>query len=71
MSNGHKPGIEFHAESATVLADGVAFKCGEEDVKRIAEYFAEYNSPSFSVSATVVGDAGSTGDIPEAPASGS
>lgn len=71
MSNGHGPkdGIKFVADTATVIVDGVAFRVG--DVQPLVEYFAKYPGQSFNVTATVVGDAGSTDDTAEAPVTGS
>lgn len=67
MSNGHAPGIEFNAKGVTILADGVAFSCNEEDVQNLTAYFAGYSGKPVHVAATVAGDAGSSGDPVEAP----
>lgn len=68
MSNGHGPkdGVKFSGTFLSVTQDGVvSFKTDDPDV---ISYFADKDGQSFNVTATVAGDAGSTGDLPEAPA---
>jgi hypothetical protein len=67
MSNGHKPGWKGQAECTGVSEDGtVSFKSTDAS---FAEYFRQWVATTFDVDATVAGDAGSTGDIPQAPES--
>ena len=71
MSNGHKPGIEFNGNLVGITDEAATtFKPEAEDVARLIKYFSEYPTAKYHVTATVVSDAGSTGDIPETPESG-
>lgn len=67
MSNGHGPkdGIKFKAAVVGSSPEGVVtFK---SDDPRVYDYFSEHMDYTVNVTATVVGDAGSTDDIPKVP----
>lgn len=69
MSNGHAPGIKFKSKLVGITPEGVvSFKA--DDAQRVIRYFSEYPTAEYDVTATVVGDAGSAGDLPETPESG-
>lgn len=71
MSNGHAPGIKFKGNLVGFTDEGVvSFKPKAEDVTRIIRYFTQWPTAEYDVDATVVGDAGSAGDLPETPESG-